>query len=396
MIFIDYRKGKYSLFFDILQHVLVRVYAFAKAYTAISNMILKSLSLINYKNFTSQAFECNARVNCFVGNNGVGKTNVLDAIYHLSFGKSYFNPVTSQNINHNADFFVIDGQYDKDDREEKVVVSAKKGQKKVIKRNGKVYDRLSDHIGFLPLVIISPADRDLITEGSDLRRKFMDGVIAQSDKQYLTNLLSYTKVLSQRNALLKYFAANATFDTDTLAVYDEQLVTYGTPIFEKRNAFLEAFIPIFQKRHESISGGVETVSLAYKSHLQDGDFKVLLQESVAKDRMVQYTSTGIHKDDLHFEISNFPIKKFGSQGQQKSYLIALKLAQFDFIKQVSGVNPILLLDDIFDKLDEQRVAHIIQLVNDEDFGQLFISDTHPERTENVVKGIHQEYEIFNL
>ena len=396
MIFIDYRKGKYSLFFDILQHVLVRVYAFAKAYTAISNMILKSLSLINYKNFTSQAFECNARVNCFVGNNGVGKTNVLDAIYHLSFGKSYFNPVTSQNINHNADFFVIDGQYDKDDREEKVVVSAKKGQKKVIKRNGKVYDRLSDHIGFLPLVIISPADRDLITEGSDLRRKFMDGVIAQSDKQYLTNLLSYTKVLSQRNALLKYFAANATFDTDTLAVYDEQLVTYGTPIFEKRNAFLEAFIPIFQKRHESISGGVETVSLAYKSHLQDGDFKVLLQESVAKDRMVQYTSTGIHKDDLHFEISNFPIKKFGSQGQQKSYLIALKLAQFDFIKQVSGVNPILLLDDMFDKLDEQLAAHIIQLVNDEDFGQLFISDTHPERTENVVKGIHQEYEIFNL
>ena len=359
-------------------------------------MILKSLSLINYKNFTAKAFDFDARLNCFVGNNGVGKTNVLDAIYHLSFGKSYFNPITSQNINHDADFFVVDGHYLRDDKDEKVIVSAKRGQKKVLKRNGKIYERLSDHIGFLPLVIISPADRDLITEGSDIRRKFMDGVIAQSDKAYLANLLSYTKVLSQRNALLKYFTVNNTFDPDTLSIYNEQLLTYGLPLYEKRVAFIEAFAPIFQQRHNAISAGAETVQLTYKSQLHNTDFNSLLQHALSKDRMLQYTSTGIHKDDLDFEISGFPIKKFGSQGQQKSFLIALKLAQFDFIKSISGINPILLLDDIFDKLDEQRVSQIIELVDNEDFGQLFISDTHPERTEQVIKRIHNKYAIFHL
>ena len=359
-------------------------------------MILKSLSLINYKNFTSKALEFDAKINCFVGNNGVGKTNILDAIYHLSFGKSYFNPVTSQNINHNADFFVIDGVYNKNDREEKVVISAKKGQKKVIKRNAKAYDRFADHIGFLPLVIISPADRDLITEGSDMRRKFMDGVISQSDKKYLSNLLSYSKVISQRNALLKYFAANNTFDQDTLSVYNEQLVTYGQPIFEKRTAFLNHFEPIFQEQYKAISGNTEKVSLTYQSALHDMPFPHLLTNALAKDRMLQYTSVGIHKDDLAFEINGYPVKKFGSQGQQKTYLIALKLAQFNFIKNESGVSPILLLDDIFDKLDETRVTHIIKLVNTNNFGQLFISDTHPERTEGVVKKIHQSYELFHL
>ncbi len=359
-------------------------------------MILKSLSLINYKNFASKAFEFDAKINCFVGNNGVGKTNILDAIYHLSFGKSYFNPVTSQNINHEADFFVIDGVYDKNDREEKVIISVKKGQKKIIKRNAKVYERFADHIGFLPLVIISPADRDLITEGSDMRRKFIDGVISQSDKNYLSNLLAYSKVLSQRNALLKYFAANNTFDQDTLSVYNDQLHTYGQPIFEKRNAFLTQFEPIFQDQYKSISGGTEQVSLKYQSAIHDIPLEHLLTNALAKDRMLQYTSVGIHKDDLSFEINGYPIKKFGSQGQQKSYLIALKLAQFNFIKKESGVPPILLLDDIFDKLDENRVTHIIQLVNTNNFGQLFISDTHPDRTEEVVKKIHQSYELFHL
>lgn len=359
-------------------------------------MILKSLSLINYKNFTSKAFEFDAKINCFVGNNGVGKTNILDAIYHLSFGKSYFNPVTSQNINHNADFFVIDGVYDKSDREEKVVVSAKKGQKKVIKRNAKMYERFADHIGFLPLVMISPADRDLITEGSDTRRKFIDGVISQSDKKYLSNLLSYTKIISQRNALLKYFSANNTFDKNTLNVYNKQLITYGQPIFEKRAAFLTQFEPIFKEQYKAISGGTEKVSLTYQSTLQDMPYEHALTNVLQKDRMLQYTSVGIHKDDLSFEIDGHPIKKFGSQGQQKTYLIALKLAQFDFIKKESGVPPILLLDDIFDKLDENRVTHIIQLVNTNNFGQLFISDTHPERTEAVVKKIHQTYELFHL
>lgn len=359
-------------------------------------MILKSLSLVNYKNFESQSFNFNEKINCFVGNNGVGKTNILDAIYHLSFGKSYFNPVALQNIKHDEDFFVVNGDYEKDDNPEKIVISLKRGQKKVIKRNGKAYEKFSEHIGFLPLVIISPADRDLIIEGSSTRRKFIDSVISQSDKSYLSNLINYNKVLAQRNALLKYFALNHTFNVDTLEVYNEQLTEYGTIIYEKRDAFLKEFIPIFKSRYEAISNGNESVDLVYESHLAEDSLNTLLVKHINKDKALQYTSMGIHKDDLVFNIEGHPVKKFGSQGQQKSFLIALKLAQFDFIKAQSGVNPILLLDDIFDKLDEQRVAQIIKLVDDENFGQLFISDTHADRTENAVKQVHQSYEVFKL
>jgi DNA replication and repair protein RecF len=359
-------------------------------------MILKSLSLINYKNFDNKSFVFNDKINCIVGNNGLGKTNILDAIYHLSFGKSYFNPVATQNIKHDEDFFVISGDYLKDNAIEKIVVSLKRGQKKVIKRNGKIYDKFSDHIGLLPLVIISPADRDLIIEGSDTRRKFIDSVISQSDKGYLSDLIKYTKVLAQRNALLKYFALNHMFNADTIEVYNTQLTDYGTRIFEKRDAFLKAFIPVFKARYQVISNNNEEVDLIYESDLFENDLHTLLRININKDKALQYTNVGIHKDDLNFNIKEHPIKKFGSQGQQKSFLIALKLAQFDFIKTQSGVNPILLLDDIFDKLDENRVAQIIKLVNDEQFGQLFISDTHPERTEDVIKQVHQSYEMFKL
>jgi DNA replication and repair protein RecF len=359
-------------------------------------MILKSLSLLNYKNFDAYTVEFDSKINCFVGSNGVGKTNVLDAIYHLSFGKSYFNPVASQNIKHDEDFFVVDGLYEKNDRDEKVIVSLKRGQKKIIKRNGKAYDRFSDHIGFLPLVIISPADRDLIVEGSETRRKFIDGVISQSDKNYLEYLLNYSKILSQRNALLKYFALNNNFNKTTLDVYNEQLNEYGTEIHRKRKLFLEVFTPIFKSRYKSISNDNEDVDLLYNSQLNNSPLLDLFNANINKDRMLQYTSAGIHKDDLDFSIKQYPVKKFGSQGQQKSFLIALKLAQFDFIKIQSGVTPILLLDDIFDKLDEQRVSQIIKLVNDENFGQLFISDTHADRTEKAIKSVHQSYQMFKL
>jgi DNA replication and repair protein RecF len=359
-------------------------------------MNINTLSLVNYKNFESQVFDFDSKINCFVGANGIGKTNALDAIYHLAFGKSYFNPIAVQNINHNAEFFVVDGNFSKNDRSEKIIVSLKRGQKKVIKRNGKAYDKFSDHIGFIPLVIISPADRDLIIEGSDTRRKFIDSVISQSDKSYLTGLISYNKVLTQRNALLKYFALNNTFNADTLSIYNEQLHSYGTEIFKKRDAFLKTFIPIFKARYEAISQSKEVIDLTYKSDLFDGDLKDLLNKNINKDKALQYTSIGTHKDDLVFLIDDFPIKKFGSQGQQKSFLIALKLAQFDFTKQQSGVSPILLLDDIFDKLDENRVAQIINLVDDAHFGQIFISDTHADRTEAIVKQIHQSYKLFKL
>ena len=367
-------------------------------------MILNELSLLNYKNFESLSLQFDPKINCIVGNNGVGKTNVLDAIYHLSFGKSYFNPITSQNIKHGKDFFVLEGNYLKKDRSEKIVVSTKKGLKKMIKRNGKSYNRFSEHIGFLPLVIISPADRDLILEGSDTRRKFIDGVISQGDASYLQTLISYNKVLVQRNSLLKYFAINNTHNQDTLDIYNEQMNEFGTTIFEKRKAFLQTFMPIFKDHYQMISNTVnndmgdqtEGVQLIYRSQLHNKDLLTLLEENTLKDKILQYTNYGIHKDDLLFEIDGHAIKRYGSQGQQKSYIIALKLAQFDFIKEKSKENPILLLDDIFDKLDEQRVEQIIKLVDEEKFGQIFISDTHPERTEFVIKKIHQTYKMFQL
>ena len=359
-------------------------------------MHLKTLNLINYKNFKNQTFEFNSKVNCFVGSNGVGKTNILDAIYHLSFGKSYFNPIASQNIKHGEDFFVVDGRYLKDLKEEKIIVSLKKGGKKVIKRNSKSYNRFSDHIGLLPLVIISPVDRDLITEGSDLRRKFIDGVISQNDKIYLDQIIRYNKILFQRNSLLKQFYISRAFDHDTIEIYDEQLSKIGNLIFNKRKEFLELFSPIFFEKYSIISNNKEKVNLNYKSQLKNHRLQDLLISNIEKDKVLQYTSVGIHKDDIEFLIGNYPIKKFGSQGQQKSFLIALKLAQYEVLKAKSGNSPILLLDDIFDKLDSKRVKQIIKMVNDSNFGQLFISDTDAKRTENVVKSAHDNYEIFKL
>lgn len=359
-------------------------------------MFLKKISLFNYKNFSEASFEFDSKINCFVGKNGIGKTNVLDAIYHLAYGKSYFNPLAVQNIKHNEEFFVIEGEFEKAERNEQIVSSFKKGQKKILKRNGKPYEKFSDHIGFIPLVIISPADNDLIIEGSETRRKFIDSVISQLDSSYLQELIQYQKIISQRNALLKYFALNHVFETDTLSIYNEQLNDLGQNIFEKRKQFIDDFLPIFNKHHQAISGSEEKVQLVYESHLFEGTTLQLLEQNLTKDRALQYTSVGIHKDDLAFQIDGFPIKKFGSQGQQKSFLIALKLAQFEFVKKQSGEKPILLFDDIFDKLDETRVSKIVAMVNQEEFGQLFISDTHPERTESIVKTTHQSYKIFSL
>lgn len=359
-------------------------------------MFLKQISLLNYKNFSEVTLEFEAKINCFVGRNGIGKTNILDAIYHLANGKSYFNPLAVQNIKHDEDFFVIEGEFEKNERIERIICSLKKGQKKILKRNGKIYEKFSDHIGFIPLVIISPADRDLIIEGSDTRRRFIDSVISQLDASYLQQLIQYQKIVTQRNALLKYFALNHVFENDTLAVYNEQLNNLGQAIFEKRKTFLDEFIPIFNHYHQEITQSAETVQLVYQSDLFENNTLVLLEQNLNKDRALQYTSVGVHKDDLSFEIAHHPIKKFGSQGQQKSFLIALKLAQFDFVKKQSSEKPILLFDDIFDKLDEFRVSKIIEMVNKDDFGQLFISDTHPERTENIVKSMLQTYKIFNL
>jgi len=359
-------------------------------------MKLASLSLTNYKNIEASSFVFDKRINCFIGKNGVGKSNVLDAIYHLCFGKGYFNTSAVQNIQFGKEFFLLEGQFNRDERDEKIICSLKKGNKKTIKRNGKAYDRMADHIGLLPLVIISPADRDLIVEGSSTRRKFIDGVMGQTDKAYLLDLLNYNKAISQRNALLKYFVANQTFERETLDIYNDQIIAGGTRIFDKRNTFLTEFIPIVKKHYQSISQSDEKVDIIYQSDLHNTDFKTLLEQNLPKDRAAQFTTAGPHKEDLEFTIHAQPIKKFGSQGQQKSFLIALKLAQFDFIKKQAGVSPIVLLDDVFDKLDQERVSLIMQLVESNHFGQLFLSDTHQERTLSALKTTQLSYKLFEL
>lgn len=359
-------------------------------------MQLKKISLTHYKNQTALQLDFNAKINCFIGQNGKGKTNILDAIYHLSLGKSYFNPITTQNIEFGQDFFILEGLFEKNSREEKINCSFKKGQKKVLKRNGKVYEKIADHIGLIPLVIISPSDRDLIVEGSSTRRKFIDGVIGQTDAQYLTHLLDYINVVSQRNALLKYFAINRTFDPTALEVYDAQMIRLGSPIFEKRKAFLTQFLPIVQERYRQISQDQETAAIDYDSQLHTKTFEELLTEALKKDRSVQHSTVGIHKDDLTFKLNDKPLKLYGSQGQQKSFLIALKLAQFDYLRAQHGLPPLVLLDDIFDKLDQSRVTEIVKLLSQEDFGQLFISDTHEDRTLEALNAAGTSYHIFNL
>lgn len=331
-----------------------------------------------------------------MGSNGIGKTNILDSIYYLAYGKSYFNPIASQNIQHGTEFFVIDGIFNKNQKEEHIVCSLKRGQKKILKRNAKLYERFSDHFGFIPLVIISPSDADLITEGSETRRKFIDSVISQLDASYLQQLIQYQKLVSQRNSLLKYFALNHTFDATTLAVYNEQLAALALPLFEKRKSFINDFLPVFNRYHQLITSEKDQIQIRYESQLYQGNLLQLFEENLNKDRALQYTSVGIHKDDLTFELDKHPIKKFGSQGQQKSLLIALKLAQFEFLKNQKGIAPILLFDDVFDKLDAERVRKIIELVQEDTFGQLFISDTHADRTEALLKSINQDYDIFKI
>ncbi len=359
-------------------------------------MIIKKLSLYNFKNHSEKRFEFSPQINCFVGNNGAGKTNILDALHYLSVGKSFLGNTDLNNIKKDEDFFTIDAEIQNEDSEDIIKISQPKEAKKIIKKNDKNYDRIADHIGYLPSVMISPYDSNLISDSGESRRKFLDSMISQTDSEYLFDLIQYQKTIQQRNALLKYFAKNRVFDKDSLEIYDDPIIRFGSGIFEKRRAFVSQLNPIVQNFYRIISGGKETVSVIYESHLLEHSFEDLLKGSMERDRMLTYTSKGIHKDDLLFEMDNILIKKTGSQGQQKSFLISLKLAQMSLVKELTGKTPILLLDDIFDKLDDNRVSQLIELVNQENFGQIFITDTHKERTESVVKKINEESIIFEI
>jgi len=336
------------------------------------------------------------KINCFIGKNGVGKSNIIDSIYHLAFTKSYFNPSSNQNIKIGSDYFSINGGFLISERKEEILCSFKKGEKKRIKRNGKIYKKISDHIGLINLIIISPHDQNLIIEGSEMRRKFIDSVIGQIDKVYLKRVIDYNKILTQRNSLLKYFFINKKFDQNIIEAYDQQLISLGIPIYTERNRFLKSFIPIFKKYYNNISSGDDMVNIKYNSNLNEGSFSEIISSSISKDRFVQYTTKGIHKDDLEFLIDGNKIKNFGSQGQQKSFLVSLKLAQFEYYKEKLGSSPIVLLDDIFDKLDQDRVRQIVNILEKNEFGQIFITDTHKERVENALKDSSNKEEIFNI
>lgn len=359
-------------------------------------MVLAHLNLINFKNYEGASFNFDPNVNILTGLNGQGKTNVLDAIHYLAFCKSYFNPIDSQNVKHGEDFFVIEGVFENGENRDKIYCGVKKGQKKVFKRNKTDYERLADHIGKFPAVVISPSDKDLISEGSETRRKFMDSIISQYNRPYLDDLIEYNRLLRQRNSLLKYFWENRTFDAENLEVWTVQLVDTAKRIYYVRKEFLAQFEPVFLQHYNAISGKAEMVSLVYDSDLDKDDLANIMTANLEKDRRTSYTNAGIHKDDLKFEIAGHPLKKFGSQGQQKTYLIALKLAQFDLVKAATKKTPILLLDDIFDKIDDVRVQHLMKLVADHNFGQIFITDTHADRVADIFEGISETAKIFTI
>lgn len=359
-------------------------------------MYLKRLSLTNFKNYELNELEFSPKINCFVGNNGVGKTNILDAIHYLSLTKSFFNNIDSISIRHGEDYFIIQGTFVRDEEDEHIYCAFQKGKQKLLKRNGKEYQKLSDHVGRYPVVMISPADGALISEGSEERRKFLNKIISQYNAEYLDSVLRYNKALQQRNRLLKDFRSSGNFDNDMLSIWDAQLVKYGNYVFSERDILVNELIPVFREYYSKISSEKEDVKLIYRSHLSEGNFTEALQNSLNKDRLLEYTTVGIHKDDLVLEMNDYSVKSLGSQGQQKSYLVALKLAKFDYIKRRAGFAPILLLDDIFDKFDAERVEQIIRLVGNHRFGQIFITDTHQSRLQEILSSHKTDYRLFRI
>ncbi|GHT56328.1 DNA replication and repair protein RecF [Bacteroidia bacterium] len=357
-------------------------------------MIIDRISILNFKNIEEAELSFSPQMNCLFGNNGMGKTNLLDALFYLSFTKSHTNLLDSQIINHEQEFCVLQGYYKDGDAVEEIYCGLKRKRHKIFKRNKKEYERMSEHIGLIPMVMVSPADTDLIQGGSDERRKFVDMVISQYDKGYLRSLIHYNKVLQQRNSLLREIANE--LDESLFDILDQQLAADGIVIHQKRCAFIEGFLPIFQKYYQQICRENEPVDLQYESQFYQADVEQLFASKRQRDKFLGYTSAGIHKDDFLFLLDKYLIRKIGSQGQNKTYLIALKLAQFNFLAQKGHSVPILLLDDIFDKLDAKRVEQIIALVSSPEFGQIFITDTNRKYLDEILSGMNPDYKLFQV
>lgn len=356
-------------------------------------MILENISILNFKNIEETALQFSPKVNCFIGNNGMGKTNVLDAVYYLSFSKSYANLADSLVVHHNAEFLMVKGQYVRRGEAEEVSVSLQRGKRKSLKRNGKEYKKLSEHIGFLPVVMVSPMDWELIRGAGEERRRLMDMIISQSNAQYLAALITYGKAVENRNAMIR----QGFRDPILLETVEEQIISAGEYIHECRRHWVEDFSPIFMQYYSAISGSAEQVKLTYKSHLEEMSMRELLATNRERDFVIGYTTRGVHRDDIELMLGEHSMRKTGSQGQCKTYTIALRLAQYDFLKRVGGVTPILLLDDIFDKLDAARVENIISMVsNSDNFGQIFITDTNRTHLNEIIRQVGGDYRIFDV
>lgn len=360
-------------------------------------MQLDRLHVLNFKNWEERELAFREGINCLVGPNGQGKTNLLDAIYYLCFTKSFLNTADSQNIRLEEPFFMLEGWFTNSGQEDHVQVSVKRGQKKQVRRNKKEYEKLADHIGQFPAVMVCPQNASIITGSSEERRRWLDALISQFDPVYLQQLINYYRVLGQRNSLIKQLYENRTWDETTMLVYDEQLSKYGEDVYNRRKQFIEVFVPVFHTIYADISNNTETVNLQLQSGLDKGSgmMQILLQ-SRTKDRALQYTSAGIHKDDLEFSIQKMAIKKFGSQGQQKTFLMALKLAEHAYLKQVLHHAPLLLLDDIFDKLDNNRVSRLIRRVSESGYGQVFITDTGREKLEQLFNSLGVSVAFYEI
>ena len=355
-------------------------------------MRLKRLSLLNFKNLSQTDIALSEGINCFVGDNGAGKTNVLDAIYYLSMSKSAFTMTDGQSVRHGEEFFFTEGTYSTDGGgQEQVVCSFSRRTGKVLKRNGKEYDRVADHVGLFPVVIVSPRDTDLITDAAEERRRYLNGFISQLDRVYLNSIMRYNAVLTERNRFLKSSSEEA-----MLQIYDMQLAEHGTRVYEARQKMVERMQPMVAEYYRTLSDDREQVEIEYRSEVQDMPLQVVLLRARERDIVNQFTTAGVHRDDLVFRIGGYPLRKYGSQGQQKSFLIALKLAQYRLLAEATGEKPILLLDDLFDKLDMGRVEQLLTIVSHDDFGQICITDCNKVRLESTLARAEKEYALFTV